>query len=120
MHTAHCLMGRPYSKCRIFPGTRREGSVFIPAQYDAARPACVYVRQDGYNPAEERFLESLIAAGEAKGQDPRRGRFLALDRRPRHAALNTAPTMPSSRKTASLSRISNPEGGPAPRQEISP
>lgn len=53
-----------FSGSRIFPGTRRTGSVFIPAQYDPARPACVYVRQDGYNPAEEGFLESLIAAGQ--------------------------------------------------------
>jgi hypothetical protein len=53
-----------FSESRIFPGTRRGGSVFIPAQYDPARPACVYVRQDGYNAAEERFLESLIAAGD--------------------------------------------------------
>jgi enterochelin esterase-like enzyme/sugar lactone lactonase YvrE len=53
-----------FSESRIFPGTRRSGSVFIPAQYDPARPACVYVRQDGYNPAEKGLLESLIAAGE--------------------------------------------------------
>lgn len=51
-----------FSASRIFPGTRRNGSVFIPAQYDPARPACVYVRQDGYNRAEKSFLESLIAA----------------------------------------------------------
>jgi len=53
-----------FSASRLFPGTRRTGSVFIPAQYDPARPACVYVRQDGYNPAEKGFLESLIAAGD--------------------------------------------------------
>ena len=53
-----------FSESRIFPGTRRTGTVFIPAQYDPARPACVYVRQDGYNPAEKGFLESLIAAGD--------------------------------------------------------
>ena len=53
-----------FSQSRIFPGTRRSGSVFVPAQYDPARPACVYVRQDGYNPAEKRMLESLIAAGD--------------------------------------------------------
>jgi hypothetical protein len=36
-----------FSQSHIFPGTRRGGSVFIPAQYDPAKPACVYVRQDG-------------------------------------------------------------------------
>jgi len=48
----------------IYPGTRRTGSVFVPAQYDPAKPACVYVRQDGYNPAEKGMLEALIAAGD--------------------------------------------------------
>ncbi len=53
-----------FTASRIFPGTRRTGSVFIPAQYDPAKPVCVYVRQDGYNGAEKSFLESLIAAGD--------------------------------------------------------
>jgi len=53
-----------FAASRIFPGTRRTGSIFIPAQYDASKPACVYVRQDGYNRAEKSFLESLIAAGD--------------------------------------------------------
>ncbi|MBI5833422.1 MAG: RICIN domain-containing protein [Armatimonadetes bacterium] len=48
----------------IFPGTRRAGTVFIPAQYDGTRPACVYVRQDGYNPREKSMMEQLIADGE--------------------------------------------------------
>jgi len=38
--------------------------VFIPAQYEPAKPACVYVKQDGYNPAEKHLLESLIATGD--------------------------------------------------------
>ena len=37
-----------FSQSRIFPGTRRQGWVFIPAQYGTqsspAKPACVYVR----------------------------------------------------------------------------
>ena len=53
-----------FNESRIFPGTRRSGSVFIPAQYNPAKPACVYVRQDGYNPAEKSFLESLISVGD--------------------------------------------------------
>ena len=48
----------------IFPGTKRVGTVFIPAQYDGTKPACVYVRQDGYNPREKLLLEALIAANE--------------------------------------------------------
>jgi enterochelin esterase-like enzyme/sugar lactone lactonase YvrE len=53
-----------FTNSRIFPGTHRKGWVFIPAQYNAAKPACVYVRQDGYNPAEKGMLESLIASGD--------------------------------------------------------
>ena len=48
----------------IFPGTGRTGAVFVPAQYDGSRPACVYVRQDGYLAAEKPILERLIADGE--------------------------------------------------------
>jgi len=51
-----------FSDSRIFPGTHRKGAVFIPAQYNPAKPACVYVRQDGYNAAEKGALEALIAA----------------------------------------------------------
>jgi enterochelin esterase-like enzyme/sugar lactone lactonase YvrE len=46
----------------IFPGTKRSGAIFIPAQYDGSAPACVYVRQDGYNGKEKAMLEELIAA----------------------------------------------------------
>ena len=53
-----------FTQSRLFPGTRRGGAVFIPAQYDPAKPACVYVRQDGYNGAEKGMLEALIAAGD--------------------------------------------------------
>ena len=53
-----------FSKSVIFPGTVRGVAVFIPAQYDGSKPACVYVRTDGYNPAEKAFLETLIASKE--------------------------------------------------------
>src|ERR1022692_2947972 len=32
---------------RIFPGTTRDYWVYVPAQYDAAKPACVTIFQDG-------------------------------------------------------------------------
>jgi enterochelin esterase-like enzyme/sugar lactone lactonase YvrE len=53
-----------FNDSKIYPGTVRNGAVFIPAEYDASKPACVYVRQDGYNPAEKGMLEQLIAAGD--------------------------------------------------------
>jgi enterochelin esterase-like enzyme/sugar lactone lactonase YvrE len=53
-----------FAESTIFPGTKRNGHVFIPAQYDGAKPACVYVRQDGYNKSEKHMLEMLIEAKE--------------------------------------------------------
>lgn len=51
-----------FAESAIFPGTRRNGTVFIPAQYDGSKPACVYVEQDGYNGSVKSMLEMLIAA----------------------------------------------------------
>lgn len=53
-----------FSQSKIFPGTVRHVTVFIPAQYDSRKAACVYVKTDGYNPAEKAWLESMIASGE--------------------------------------------------------
>ena len=39
-------------------------TLFIPAQYDASKPACVYVKTDGYNPREKTLLETVIATKE--------------------------------------------------------
>ena len=36
-----------FDHSRIFPGTTRNYWVYVPAQYDAARPACVMIFQDG-------------------------------------------------------------------------
>ena len=48
----------------IFPGTIRDVTVFVPAQYDGSKPACVYVKTDGYNPREKELLERMIATKE--------------------------------------------------------
>lgn len=53
-----------FAQSRIFPGTVREVTVFIPAQYNGERPACVYVKTDGYNPREKELLERMIATQE--------------------------------------------------------
>ncbi|MGO8689297.1 MAG: alpha/beta hydrolase-fold protein [Thermoguttaceae bacterium] len=58
------IKGGEFSKSAIFPGTHRGFAVFIPAQYDGSKPACVYVRFDGFNPAEKPLLEAMIAAKE--------------------------------------------------------
>src|SRR5687767_1163654 len=36
-----------FAESRIFPGTRREYSVYVPAQYTADKPACLMVFMDG-------------------------------------------------------------------------
>ncbi len=53
-----------FAQSIVFPGTQRQVTVFIPAQYDGSKPACVYVKTDGYNPHEKGVLETLIAAKE--------------------------------------------------------
>jgi sugar lactone lactonase YvrE/enterochelin esterase-like enzyme len=53
-----------FSSSLIFPGTVRQVTVFIPAQYDGSQPACVSVKTDGYNPNEKALLETLIATKE--------------------------------------------------------
>ena len=53
-----------FTQSAIFPGTVREVTVFIPAQYDGSKPACVYVKTDGYNAREKTLLETMIATKE--------------------------------------------------------
>ncbi|SFI15806.1 RICIN domain-containing protein [Planctomicrobium piriforme] len=53
-----------FTQSKIFPGTVREVTVFVPAQYDGSKPACVYVKTDGYNPREKTLLETAIATKE--------------------------------------------------------
>lgn len=38
---------------KIFPGTERKYWLYVPAQYDASKPACLMVVQDGLNRAQE-------------------------------------------------------------------
>ena len=41
-----------FSESRLFPGTRREYSVYVPAQYDENQPANLMVFMDGKNYAK--------------------------------------------------------------------
>ncbi|NQU44770.1 SMP-30/gluconolactonase/LRE family protein [bacterium] len=52
-----------FSDSKIFPGTVRGVWVFIPAQYDGSKPACVCMKTDGYSPQIKPLLEGLIAGG---------------------------------------------------------
>ena len=88
---------------RIFPGTERDYWVYVPAQYDGSKPACVMVFQDGGGFARENgafrvpvVFDNLIEAGEMpvtiaiminpgvvpparEGQQPRKNRSFEYD-----------------------------------------
>ena len=49
-----------FENSKIFPGTSREISVYIPVQYKADKPACVYVNQDGIQWKAPTVFDNLI------------------------------------------------------------
>lgn len=49
-----------FENSKIFPGTWREYWVYVPAQYDASKPACVYVNQDGVQWQAPAVFDNLI------------------------------------------------------------
>ncbi|HEX8295029.1 MAG TPA: SMP-30/gluconolactonase/LRE family protein [Chthoniobacteraceae bacterium] len=53
-----------FEASKIFPGTTREVTVYVPRQYDPAKPACVYVNQDGLQWKADVVFDNLIAKGE--------------------------------------------------------
>ena len=53
-----------FAASKIFPGTTREVTVYVPRQYDATKPACVYVNQDGVQWSAPTVFDNLIARGE--------------------------------------------------------
>lgn len=59
-------------KSNIFPGTLRDYWVYVPAQYDAAKPTPVFVVQDGLNRAKDwkliPSLDNLIHKGDIPPQ----------------------------------------------------
>jgi len=48
----------------IYPGTENGFSVYVPAQYDPAKPACLLVKLDGLGDGESTVLDNLIAKKE--------------------------------------------------------
>jgi gluconolactonase len=53
-----------FSTSKIFPGTARECFIYIPAQYKADKPACLYVNQDGIQWKAPTVFDNLIASKE--------------------------------------------------------
>jgi enterochelin esterase-like enzyme len=52
------------SDSKIYPGTENGFRVYVPAQYDPARPACLLVRLDGLGENEPTVFDNLIAKGD--------------------------------------------------------
>jgi len=53
-----------FDESKIFPGTTRDYWVYVPQQYDAAKPACVMVFQDGIQYNAPVVFDNLIAKKE--------------------------------------------------------
>lgn len=60
-----------WTDSKVFPGTIRHGSIYVPAQYDAAKPAALMIFQDGHTYEKEDgdfrvpvVFDNLIAAKE--------------------------------------------------------
>src|SRR5688572_28549676 len=53
-----------FAGSKIFPGTTREVTVYVPKQYDGTNPACVYVNQDGVQWNAPVVFDNLIAKGD--------------------------------------------------------
>lgn len=49
---------------KIFPGTTRDYWIYVPAQYDGSKPACVHVNQDGVQFKLPEVMDRLIASNE--------------------------------------------------------
>lgn len=53
-----------FDQSRIFPGTTRDYWIYVPKQYDPAKPACLYVNQDNVQFKAPEAFDRLIHAGE--------------------------------------------------------
>ena len=49
-----------FEQSRIYPGTTHRYSLYVPKQYDPAKPACIYVSQDGLSSKFTSALNKLI------------------------------------------------------------
>jgi enterochelin esterase-like enzyme len=54
----------PFENSKVFPGTIRNISVYVPSQYKAEKPACVYVGLDGLGFNVPVVFDNLIHKGE--------------------------------------------------------
>ncbi|MFO0810453.1 MAG: SMP-30/gluconolactonase/LRE family protein [Gemmataceae bacterium] len=52
-----------FDTSKVFPGTTRDVTVYVPKQYDGSKPACVHVNQDGMQFKANDVFDKLIAEG---------------------------------------------------------
>ncbi|MFT4556498.1 MAG: gluconolactonase, partial [Planctomycetaceae bacterium] len=57
-------------RSEIFPGTVRQYAIYVPAQYDAAKPACSMIVQDGLPKAQQWKLQTVLDNLIHKGDVP--------------------------------------------------
>src|SRR5258708_111798 len=53
-----------FEQSKVFPGTMRDYWIYVPKQYDPAKPACLYVNQDGVQYHAPDVFDRLIHAKE--------------------------------------------------------
>ncbi len=58
------FIGGTITNSIIYPGTENNFQVYVPAQYDPAKPACLLVKLDGLGNSEGTVLDNLIAKKE--------------------------------------------------------
>jgi len=56
------LSSHTFAASKIFPGTTRAFTLYVPAQYDGKTPACLWVNQDGVQFKATDVFDQLIAA----------------------------------------------------------
>ena len=77
-----------FDQSKIFPGTVRDYWVYVPKQYDPAKPACVHVNQDGVQFNAPAVFDELIAQEGNAGRHRRVRHARAWSRRRRDKALD--------------------------------
>jgi sugar lactone lactonase YvrE/enterochelin esterase-like enzyme len=58
------LIQLKFDNSKIFPGTTRNFTIYVPAQYDGKKPACLYVNQDGVQFKAPTVFDNLINSKE--------------------------------------------------------
>ncbi len=56
------LTRHTFADSKVFPGTTRTVTVYVPAQYDGKTPACLWVNQDGVQFKAPEVFDALIAS----------------------------------------------------------